>query len=118
MNSVIAVMLLVSCTDGFTACNAADDMVKIYPTHQACEAALKPAVDDIEKTGEMVFGKCIKADRDFITGDLNIYWRVDEKGDFIVELTNEDSEEDGLSVPLNKIEKPVAGKKPTDKPLA
>ena len=109
MNSVIAVMLLVSCTDGFSACNAADDMVKVYPTHEACEAALIPAVNHIGQSNEMVFGQCIKADPDFINGDLSIYWRVDQNGDFIVELTNEDSEEEELTVPLQKIEKPVAG---------
>lgn len=118
MNSVIAVMLLVSCTDGFSACNAADDMVNIYPTQQACETALLPAVGQVGKTSEIVFGKCIKADQNFITGDLSMYWHVDPNGDFIVELSNEDSDEDGLSVPLDKIDKPIATKNTIDKPLA
>lgn len=118
MNSVIAVMLLVSCTDGFSACNAADDMVNIYPTQQACETALLPAVGRVGKNSEVVFGKCIEADQDFATGDLSMYWHVAPNGDFIVELSNEDSDENGLFVPLNKIEKPIAGKKTSGKPLA
>lgn len=118
MNSVIAVMLLVSCTDGFSACNASDDMVKVFPTHEACEAALLPAVSRVGQTNEMVFGKCIKSDPDFINGDLSIYWRVDQNGDFIVELSNEESEEEELTVPLEKLEKPVAGKPVTNKPTA
>ncbi|WP_279099383.1 hypothetical protein [Bartonella apis] len=119
MNSVIAVMLLVSCTDGFSACNAADDMVKVYTTHEACEADLLPSVNHIGKTNEMVFGQCIKADPDFINGDLSIYWRVDENGDLIVELTNDDSDNEELTVPLRKIDKPIASNdKVATKPAA
>lgn len=118
MNSVITIMLLISCTDSFSACNAANDMVKIYPTQQACETALLPAVGRVIEKSEIVFGKCIKADQDFVTGDLSMYWHVDQHGNFIVELSNEDSNEDGLSVPLDKIEKPITGKNIINKPLA
>lgn len=118
MNAVIAVMLLVSCTDNFSACNASDDMVQVYPSHEACETALIPEVKRIGSHSEQVFGKCLEADTDFINGDLSIYWHVDQNGNFIVELANEDSGEDEISIALNEIDKSQASKVHIMKPNA
>ncbi|WP_297323584.1 hypothetical protein [uncultured Bartonella sp.] len=118
MNAVIAVMLLVSCTDNFSVCNASDDMVRVYPSHEVCETALIHEVKRIGSHSEQVFGKCVKADADFINGDLSIYWHVDQNGNLIVELANEDSGEDEISIALNEIDKSQANKVPIMKPNA
>lgn len=118
MNSVIAVMLLVSCTDNFSACNAADDMVQVYQSHEACESSLMAQIKRVGANSELVFGKCLVADEDFINGDLSIYWHIDQNDNFIVELANEDSDEKDISVSLNKIGRPDDNHQEENKPSA
>lgn len=108
MNSLVAVMLLVSCTDGFSSCTAADDMVRVFPTETACEASLVPTVSKISTRGEQIFAKCLYADPNLIESDLSIYWRVTASGDLIVDLSDEDSDDKPLSVSLAHIGKPSA----------
>lgn len=117
MNAAIALMLLVSCSDNFSTCNASDDMVQVYPTHEACEAALMPQVNRIGTHSELVFGKCLSANSDVIEGDLTIYWHIDQSGNFIVELVNDDNEQD-VSTALNKVKSPKVNKVNVNKPSA
>jgi|GEM_PF-1735968 len=89
MSGLFAFMILVSCSDGLQDCKVADDMLNAYPTAQYCERQLEPAVRKISLRGEQIFGRCMSADNDLAASDAIIYWQVDRKGDFLVEIRDE-----------------------------
>ncbi|OPB32173.1 hypothetical protein [Bartonella sp. AR 15-3] len=90
MNPVIAVLLLVSCTDDFNSCYSNNTMVKIYPTIQICEQKIMPLVKKFTSYGEQIFAQCTNISANEREKEVTLIWSVTNKGNFFLKKQNTD----------------------------
>lgn len=90
MSGFLVFMIMVSCSDGLNDCQVADDL-KAYSTIEQCNQDLAPSVKKISMRGEEIFGRCILASTDLMVSDITVNWHVDQRGDFFVDIADEDA---------------------------
>ncbi|CBI76835.1 conserved protein of unknown function [Bartonella clarridgeiae 73] len=91
MNSVIAVLLMVSCTDDFNSCYSNDTMVKIYPSIQTCDQKIMPLIKKFTSYGEQIFAQCTSISANIKQQEVTLIWSVTNKGDFFLKKQNTDN---------------------------
>ncbi|MDD9330136.1 MAG: hypothetical protein PV353_06970 [Bartonella sp.] len=90
MNPVIAVLLMVSCTDDFNSCYSNKTMVKIYPTTQACEQKIMSSIKKFTSYGEQIFAQCTNISTNVRQQEVTLIWSVTNKGNFFLKKQNTD----------------------------
>ncbi|AQX22062.1 MULTISPECIES: hypothetical protein [unclassified Bartonella] len=90
MNPVLAVLLLVSCTDDFNSCYSNKTMVKIYLTAQACEQKIIPSIKEFTSYGEQIFAQCTNISASVPQQEITLIWSVTNKGNFFLKEQNTD----------------------------
>ncbi|WP_345119369.1 hypothetical protein [Bartonella pachyuromydis] len=84
MNSLVFILLLVSCTDDFNSCYSNNTMVEIYPTAQACEQALIPSTKKIASYGQQIFAQCTSIEANLHQQQVKLIWYVTNRGNFLL----------------------------------
>lgn len=88
MNSLVFVLLLVSCTDDFNSCYSNNTMIKTYPTAQACEQAMIPSTKKIASYGQQIFAQCINVQANLHQQQKKLIWYVTNRGNFLITSQN------------------------------
>ncbi|CAF26565.1 hypothetical protein [Bartonella quintana] len=84
MNTLIFILLVVSCTDDFNSCYSNNTMAKTYPTAQACEQAMIPSTKQFASYGQQIFAQCTKAHANLHQQKVNLIWSVTNQGNFLL----------------------------------
>ncbi|WP_034987553.1 hypothetical protein [Bartonella florencae] len=88
MNTLVFILLLVSCTDDFNSCYSNNKMVKIYPTAQACEQAMVPATKKFASYGQQIFAQCTPVQANLHQQQVKLIWSVTNRGNFLLTSQN------------------------------
>ncbi|WP_455480518.1 hypothetical protein V3564_05155 [Bartonella sp. B12(2025)] len=88
MNTLVFILLLVSCTDDFNSCYSNNTMVKTYPTAQACEQAMVPSTKKIASYGQQIFAQCTSIHTNLHQQAVKLTWFVTNRGNFLLKSQN------------------------------
>nr|WP_246787121.1 hypothetical protein [Bartonella taylorii] len=84
MNTLVFILLLVSCTDDFNSCYSNNTMVKTYPTAQACEQAMIPSTKKLSSYGQQIFAQCTTIHANLHQQEVKLIWSVTNQGNFLL----------------------------------
>nr|WP_081632710.1 hypothetical protein [Bartonella bovis] len=94
MNPIVAVLLLVSCTDDLNSCYSNDSMVKVYPTAQICEQDIIPSIKKLTSSGQQIFAQCTDIPINSTLQKTSLVWSVTNQGNFLLQsLHNNDNKQ-------------------------
>ncbi len=103
MNTLVFILLLVSCTDDFNSCYSNNTMVKTYKTAQACEQAMIPSTKKIASYGQQIFAQCTSIQENLHQQDVKLIWYVTNQGNFLLKTQNRNDKvsihEENISLP-------------------
>nr|WP_273756842.1 hypothetical protein [Bartonella sp. MM73XJBT] len=88
MNSLVFILLLVSCTDDFNSCYSNNTMVEVYPTAQACEQAMIPSTKKFASYGQQIFAQCTSVQANLYQQQVQLTWSVTNRGNFLLTSQN------------------------------
>ncbi|CAF28152.1 hypothetical protein PRJBM_01366 [Bartonella henselae] len=88
MNTLIFILLVVSCTDDFNSCYSNNTMATIYPTAEACEQAMIPSTKKFASYGQQIFAQCTKLYTIPHRQEINLIWSVTNRGNFLLQSQN------------------------------
>ncbi|WP_040296429.1 hypothetical protein [Bartonella alsatica] len=88
MNTLVFILLLVSCTDDFNSCYSNDKMVKIYPTAQTCEQAMIPSTKQFSSYGQQIFAQCTRVLTNSHQQEIKLTWSVTNRGNLLIKSQN------------------------------
>ncbi|EJF88429.1 hypothetical protein ME1_00600 [Bartonella vinsonii subsp. arupensis OK-94-513] len=90
MNTLVFLLLLVSCTDDFNSCYSNKTMVTTYPTAQACEQAMIPSTKKFSSYGQQIFAQCTSIRANLQQQEVKLIWSVTNRGNFLLKSKNID----------------------------
>nr|WP_034460117.1 hypothetical protein [Bartonella koehlerae] len=88
MNTLVFILLVVSCTDDFNSCYSNNTMATIYPTAEACEQAMVPSTKKFASYGQQIFAQCTKLYTNLHRQEVNLIWSVTNRGNFLLQSQN------------------------------
>ncbi|EJF91628.1 hypothetical protein [Bartonella tamiae] len=105
MNSLIAIMLLVTCNDDFSLCEMPNEKVDVYPNHAICEDSINKRLKDMTFKGEQIFAQCVATQDYELNKYLTLYWHVNKRGDFKVSLKSKTKNDTPFIVSAENLKK-------------
>lgn len=76
MEHIAAILMLVACEQGNTACRQLPMSTTPFETTQDCKVSLQPALAEATHNFTVVHGKCVEVDPALYIEDATIEWTV------------------------------------------
>ncbi len=86
MEHVAAILLLVACGEGNSACRELPAPLEAYETTADCQADLPAASRNAARHAPHIYGACVSIDPAMIYDNLEIVWDVTPEGKFDVSV--------------------------------
>ncbi|MDO9418328.1 hypothetical protein [Pararhizobium sp.] len=76
MEHIAAIMILVGCAQGDTACRELPAPAVGYESVENCHDLLRPAVNQASRTNKTTYGRCIAVDPALFMEDAVVSWKI------------------------------------------
>ncbi|NRP17872.1 hypothetical protein LPJGGPFB_01099 [Ensifer adhaerens] len=91
MEHIAAIMVLVGCMQGGTACREVPTPVVGFETVEECHELLSPSIEEVGKVFKGAYGQCAEVDPALFVEAATIEWRITPSRQLEVKVIADDS---------------------------